>query len=360
MESLGNKLKSAREKKGLSLDYISRETNISARYLDALEKEDFSPFPSEPYVMGFLKNYSDYLELDQEDTLFLYRSRKIQDQEVPMEQLLRGPSKVPKILGIFAIVLGIAAAGAGAYFFITNFPRNELAAAQAVRTASEFAMTTDFFERRLYPGDSILAAGETDSYKLVLASISDALTITTHRGPVMLDLGQEVTVDLSDSGLASLRIIAVDFVRNDRTSGALLRFEREVRPQMAAMGYESAEELSDVREAAVVISSSPNPMPFTLQAVFQSYCLFRYEVLFERDRAGRNEQYHQRFEEISVTAQNGIRLGISNAQAVRLQAIVGGRVFPFEAGGAGEVVAADVRWIRDEDNRFSLALLRLE
>jgi hypothetical protein len=109
-----------------------------------------------------------------------------------------------------------------------------------------------------------------------------------------------------------------------------------------------------------VLFTSPNAYPFTLQVVFQGYCLFRYEILFERDRPGRSEQYYQRSEELSLTAQNGIRLGISNARAVMLQVIAGGRTIPLEVGGPGEVVAAELRWVRDEDNRYSLALIRLE
>jgi hypothetical protein len=57
---------------------------------------------------------------------------------------------------------------------------------------------------------------------------------------------------------------------------------------------------------------------------------------------------------------NGIRLGISNAQAVKLQVIGAGRTVPFEAGSAGEVVAADLRWVRDDESRYRLVLLRLE
>ena len=360
MESLGNKLKTVREEKGFSIQHISMETNISSRYLDALEREDFSPFPSESYAMGYLRNYCEYLGLDQEEFLSLYRSLKIQEQPVPMEQLLREPSLLPKILAIIAIILGVLIIGAGAYFLIRNFPRDEQIVPQTSRSASEYIMTGDFFERRFYPGDSILISSETDTYRLVFASISDAVTIVTPRNPVMLDLGQEVTVDLSDSGFTRLRIIAMDFLRNDSQSGALLRFEQEYLAQPAALVPPIPEELGAARETATVIFNSPNPMPFTLQAVFQSYCFFRYEVLFEQNRPGRIEQYYQRFEEISVTAQNGVRLGMSNAQAVRLQAIVAGRVFPFDAGGAGEVVAADLRWVRDEDNRFSLVLLRLE
>jgi hypothetical protein len=43
-----------------------------------------------------------------------------------------------------------------------------------------------------------------------------------------------------------------------------------------------------------------------------------------------------------------------------LQVIGGGRTVPVEIGGAGEVVVVDVRWVRDEDNRFRLIVVRLE
>jgi len=178
----------------------------------------------------------------------------------------------------------------------------------------------------------------------------------------MLDLGQEVTVSLNDNGFTELRIIAADFVKNDSAAGALLRFEQTALPQgaAAAMPEIPVETLIAEREAAAVIFSSPNAYPFTLQAVFQGYCLFRYEILNERDKPGRNEQYYQRSEEINVSAQNGIRLGISNAQAVKFQVIGGGKTVALETGGAGEVVAADLRWVRDEDSRFRLVLIRLD
>jgi len=105
--------------------------------------------------------------------------------------------------------------------------------------------------------------------------------------------------------------------------------------------------------------TSPNPFPFTLQAVFQGYCLFRWEILSEPDRQGRNEQYFQHSDELNIQAQNGIRIGLSNAQAVKFQVIGGSRTVPLEAGGPGEVVVADLRWIREED-RYRLVFDRLE
>ena len=362
MESLGYKLRIAREEKGLSFDYISRDTNISSRYLDALEREDFSPFPGEPYVLGFLKNYSEYLGLNPEEILSLYRSLKIQEQPVPMEELLKRPSIMPKIIGVAVIILAVLGLVAGGIFILPRLPSKTPAPPAAQRIASEYTLNTDYLERRLYPGDSILIALENNSYKLTFTGLGDAVTITTPRGPVMLDLGQEVTVDLNNDGFAELRIIASDFVKNDSTQGALLRFEQDTRLEIAASPEFPLETtFAAGRDGAMVIfPSSPSAYPFTLQAVFQGYCLFRYEILFERDRPGRNEQYYQRSEEISISAQNGVRLGISNAQAVKLQVIGGGRTVPFETGGAGEVVAADIRWVRDEDNRYRLVLLRLD
>jgi cytoskeletal protein RodZ len=360
VESLGNKLKAAREAKELTYQYVSRETNISVRYLEALESENFSCFPGEAYVTGFLKNYGDYLGIDTDELFSLYRSLKIQEQPVPMEQLLKDPSPLPKILAGMAITLAVAGLGFGVYYFISRFPRQEEISSPAAREAVEYTLNTDFLERRFYPGDSILVSEEANSYKLVFSNLGDTVTITTPRGPVMLDLGQEVTVDLNNDGFTELRIIAADFVKNSGASGALLRFEQTVRPQVSTPAGALPEPPPAGREAVTAIYSSPNAQPFTLQAAFQGYCLFRYEVLFEPAGPGRNEQYYQRSEEINISARNGIRLGISNAQAVKLQIIIGGRSYPFETGGAGEVIAADIRWIRDEENRFRLALVRLE
>jgi len=360
VESLGNKLKEAREAKGLTFENASRDTNISSKFLEALEREDYSPFPGEPYVLGFLKNYGEYLGLDPEELLSLYRSIKIREQPVPVEQLLRNPSHLPKILGRLAICLVLLAIVGGAGYYIYSLPKKPDVTQQVARTASEYMLSNDSFERRLYPGDSILVVEGSDSYKLVFSGISDAITITTPRGPIMLDLGQEVTVDLNSDGHGELRILAADFVKNDNLSGALLRFEQEIPLQTAAQPEIPMETISSTSEAPLVILSSSGAFPFTLQAVFQGYCLFRHEILFERDKQGRNEQYYQRSEELNITAMNGIRLGISNAQAVKLQVIGAGRTVPFEAGGAGEVVAADLRWVRDDDNRYRLILLRLE
>jgi cytoskeletal protein RodZ len=367
VDSLGEKLRTAREARGCTFEEVSRDTNIAARYLAALEAEDFSGFPGEPYIFGFLRNYGDYLGLDVQELLSLYRSLKIQEQPVPVEQLLKSPSPLPKIFAIVAAVLVIlAVAGGGVYFFLRFSGKPP--PPEAGRAAAEYVMNGDFLERRFYRGDSILISVDTVQYKLGLAGLGEAVTVTAPSGDVIIDLSQEVNVDLDNDGVAELRITAADFVKNDAAKGALLRLEMNAFPGvMETASMPASGTVQDAAETglaglagATVIFSSPSAYPFTLQSVFQGYCMFRWEILFERDRRDRNEQYFQRSEELNIQAQNGVRIWVSNAQAAKLQVIGGGRTVPVELGGAGEVVVADIRWIRDDENRYRLVLVRLE
>jgi cytoskeletal protein RodZ len=364
VESLGEKLKTAREQRGLNFDQVSRETNIAARYLESLEAEDFSGFPGEPYVTGFLRNYGEYLGLEVRELLSLYRALKIQEQPIPVEQLLKSPSALPRILVTIAvIVLVLGAAGGGVYLFL-NRPRNTAAQTPVSREVSEFVMNADFLERRLYRGDSVLVPLGTNQYKMELSNLGEALTFTIPTGELVLDLSQKVNVDLNSDGIAELQITAADFVKNDSAAGAFLRFEMinalAFEPPPAFVNEGIAESGAAGLAGAAVIFSSPSAYPFTLQSVFQGYCMFRWEILFERDRRDRNEQYFQRSDELNIQAQNGIRVWASNAQAAKLQVIGGGRTVPLELGGAGEVVVADIRWVRDDENRYRLILARLE
>lgn len=80
MGMIGDLLRQAREKKGLSLREIEDETNMRWKYLEALENEDFEVIPGETYVKGFLRNYSAFLGLDSDQMLELYRE-KIDEKE---------------------------------------------------------------------------------------------------------------------------------------------------------------------------------------------------------------------------------------------------------------------------------------
>ncbi|MFP3042607.1 helix-turn-helix domain-containing protein [Treponema primitia] len=371
MESLGDKLRTTRESKGYTFDYIGRETNIATRYLEALETENFSVFPGEPYLLGFLRNYGEYLGLDVNELLAMYRAWKIQEQPIPVEQLLKSPSKLPKILlTVFLILAGVAVVGGGVYFFM-RIPWKANTAKTAERPLVAYTLEGSFLEQRFYRGDSILIPLGGNQYKITLFNLGEAVTLAAPMGNVILDLGQERSIDINSDGLDDIRVGVQDFVRNDPSLGVRLRFDinsdmgiisenirnEEILSTPAGTGNDiTANNASNIKE----IFKSANAYPFTLQASFQGYCMFRWELLREPDRPDRQEQYFVRTNELDIQAKNGIRIWVSNATAVKLQVIVAGETKVLEIGGAGEVVVTDIRWVRDDDGRFRLAQIRID
>lgn len=102
MESIGDRLKQARETKKLTIKTVALDTNMSPTYIEALEVEDFDKFPGETYIIGFLKTYSEYLKLDPEEMVMLYKGYKIGESATPLEELTR-PTKSQFAINILAL-----------------------------------------------------------------------------------------------------------------------------------------------------------------------------------------------------------------------------------------------------------------
>ncbi len=69
MQTIGDRLRQARERLGLTLEEAERTTRIRSQHLAALEQDNFDHLPSQVQVRGFLRNYADYLGLDSERLL---------------------------------------------------------------------------------------------------------------------------------------------------------------------------------------------------------------------------------------------------------------------------------------------------
>ena len=74
MEAIGDKLRQTRESKGYTIEQIARDTHIAKRFLEALEDENFDVFPGDPYLLGFMRTYSEYLGLEPEEVVTLYKN----------------------------------------------------------------------------------------------------------------------------------------------------------------------------------------------------------------------------------------------------------------------------------------------
>lgn len=76
LKTVGALLNEKRKEKNLTYDQVSEIIKINPEYLEAIEHSDYSKFPSEVYVKGFLKNYAKYLGVDPEHASALYRREK--------------------------------------------------------------------------------------------------------------------------------------------------------------------------------------------------------------------------------------------------------------------------------------------
>jgi cytoskeleton protein RodZ len=86
---IGTLLRDARESKKLTIQEVGREINMIPKFIDALEKEDYSLFPSETYTLGFLRSYSEFLGLDTDEVISLYRGVQIDQTQTPVKELTK-------------------------------------------------------------------------------------------------------------------------------------------------------------------------------------------------------------------------------------------------------------------------------
>lgn len=63
-DPIGQRLKSAREAKGLSLADVANQTRIPVRHLESIERGDWDALPAQTYSIGFARNYANAVGLD--------------------------------------------------------------------------------------------------------------------------------------------------------------------------------------------------------------------------------------------------------------------------------------------------------
>lgn len=63
-DTIATKLRSARESRGEPIEQPARQLKINAGHLRALEQGEWEELPGEVYVIGFLRQYSQYLQID--------------------------------------------------------------------------------------------------------------------------------------------------------------------------------------------------------------------------------------------------------------------------------------------------------
>jgi len=397
MESIGEKLRLARERNNLTLEQIARDTHVAKRFLKALEDEDFSVFPGETYVMGFLRNYSEYLGLNPEELVAVYRNIKIQEQPLPMSELLESKPKYPPLIVIVAAVAAVLVLAATGYLIYRAASRGVDNSQAAVKTAggahNEFVFQDEVRTMWFSTGDIITVPLAGKNYEIQVGAIGDTLTLKVPGGTVDLSLGKERYIDLQGDNSADIKVVWNDVDRTspqvrvnlglyrsngqpaDNTAGTPAAGAAQgaspagTQPAgtnptgtapAAGAGPAPAANQAQPTDAGTPVVPAGNAAPpargadfapvtlmksasasnFTLDFAFKGDCLFR----FLADDKDREDRFFQKGEQFSIEAvQKQVTIWLSNAGAARMR--VDNK--DFELGALGEVATRKIAWRKD-------------
>src|SRR3954467_4094677 len=90
MPEIGETLREARMRRRIDMTEVEAATKIRAKYLRALENEEWDLLPGPTFVKTFLRTYAEYLELDPRLLVEEYRQRYERPTSQDLTPLGRG------------------------------------------------------------------------------------------------------------------------------------------------------------------------------------------------------------------------------------------------------------------------------
>lgn len=235
MESIGEKLTQQREQRSISIDQAARETHIAKRFLEALENEHFDTFPGESYLIGFLRNYGDYLELDSDELISLYKNTQIQEQPSPIDELLDTKPKpnYPLIISILVAVTVIAGgafllAGLGSGSGGRTADNNTASARQQSESPERdiretVSFNSEILEQEFSPMTAVEVSVGDEQYRIEIGEITSPLLLHSDRETLELSPNEISLVDMDGDETPDIRVMLKSFLDN---GNPVIRFDR--------------------------------------------------------------------------------------------------------------------------------------
>lgn len=184
--TLGEKLRQAREERGLSLSEVADQTRISSLYLESIENDDYRILPGGIFNKGFVKSYAKFVGINEQEALQDY-ARLVAETQVPAEEEVRSyrpevltddrtsGSMVPTVITA-VIILGLMTAG---ILFLINYLR------QPAEPAADLTANTNTTTNANVPPSTNAAPPEESGVpelgtaKLEFSATTDPVSLTS-------------------------------------------------------------------------------------------------------------------------------------------------------------------------------------
>lgn len=117
MQTIGDILRAEREKQGISVKDVEKATSIRALYIQAIDEGNYKILPGEVYLKGFIRNYANFLGLNGQEMVNMYRQsltpdvQPVQVQPDPIPPEKQPPAKGSSAKWIIALLVVLLLAG---------------------------------------------------------------------------------------------------------------------------------------------------------------------------------------------------------------------------------------------------------
>lgn len=125
----GERLRQAREERGMSLAQVAAETRIPQRHLRLIEAGDFAALPARTYAIGFSKNFAKAVGLDEEEIADDVRAELARLDPAPASRATFEPGDPARVPG--STIIWIATAAVLALLVVGYFGYNSMFAPAA-------------------------------------------------------------------------------------------------------------------------------------------------------------------------------------------------------------------------------------
>ena len=181
--SLGEKLRQAREERGISIGEVAEQTRISSLYLKSIEDDNYKPLPGGIFNKGFVKAYAKYVGLDEQEALQDYARLVSQNDE----RLDDDPPKYrPEVLtddrSVSSLVPTIVFAGiilalmTGGILFVVNYIQNQPDTPPVANNAANSSANPATSTEATTPAEP---APVGDEIRVEFTALSDKVSVTS-------------------------------------------------------------------------------------------------------------------------------------------------------------------------------------
>ena len=370
MNQLGQSFKEARTQSGKTIEDAVRETKIAKKYLIAIENEDFDIFPGETYLIGFLRNYAQFLGLDPDEMVIKYRDYKIQEQPAPIEQLTARPRLIRRnILIIFVVLMVIAAT----LYIVLGGRKKEAEVAEKTEPKEEeikiipeekkaIMFEEEELTRDFRKGDIIEIPHRDETYNVSIDAIDEDLNVSIGAIPFSLSADERIEIDFDNDGRKDL-LIRPNAMGEGMVNLTLKRVYKTVLDESEiAISEESAAASIKGGPPEVVIIKEDNLLSQELVApktgfqIVSGYDKVNIETYLKAnaityfsyiiDEDEKQGLILQPGDELELSAKEVLRITVANAKGADIQI----NNIPVSVGEGGQVVAKVVRWYRDSED----------